>query len=307
MVKAYGGMVIIAEMLVLLLKFVYYSLECLYRLFVPVEEKSVAGEIVLVTGAGHGIGRQLALRYASLGATVVCWDLNPQSNDVTVNEIKKMGAVQAFGYKCDVSSREEVLRVAEKVRQEVGHVSILVNNAGIMPVRPFLEHKPEEIRRIFDINLLAHCWTLEAFLPQMIERNHGHVVALSSMAGIIGLRNLVPYCASKFAVRGLMEALGEELHALGQEKVNNVHLTTIHPYMVDTGLCKNPKIRFPSIMSLIPAEDAVSEIVKAQRRNMRMISIPGHWLPTHHVFRCFPTKFTQAFVKFVGSGVEPDS
>ncbi|KYQ56151.1 Short-chain dehydrogenase/reductase family 16C member 6 [Trachymyrmex zeteki] len=195
-----------------------------------------------ITGTGHGIGKELALRYASLGATVVCWDVNQESNEETVNEIKKTGTAAAYAYQCDVSNRDHVFSVAERVKQEVGNVTILVNNAGIMPCHAFLDHTSDEIRRIFDINVLAHFWMLQAFLPNMIEKNHGHVVALSSLAGIGGIPNLVPYCASKFAVRGLMESISEELRTSSKGK-SLIKFTTIYPYMVDTGLCKKPKIK----------------------------------------------------------------
>ncbi|XP_008479784.2 ras suppressor protein 1, partial [Diaphorina citri] len=82
---------------------------------------------------------------------------------------------------------------------------------------------------------------LETFLPDMMEKNRGHIVGISSMAGIVGLPNLVPYCASKFAVRGLMEALAEELRE--DARNSKIKFTSIFPFMVDTGLCKNPKIK----------------------------------------------------------------
>lgn len=105
--------------------------------------------------------------------------------------------------------------------KEVGDVTILVNNAGIMPQHEMLKHSEKEIRMIYEINTIAHCWMFQAFLPKMIEKNQGHIVALSSVAGLTGLNNLVPYCGSKFAVRGTMEALLEELrqHSNGQSKV----------------------------------------------------------------------------------------
>ncbi|XP_019886893.1 17-beta-hydroxysteroid dehydrogenase 13 isoform X2 [Ooceraea biroi] len=242
MVKAYNGALILADVLLLILKILYYIFESVYKFFVPTKEKSVAGEIVLITGTGHGIGKELAIRYASLGATVVCWDLNQETNEETVNEIKKMGTVAVHAYQCDVSKREQVLSVAERVKKEVGDITILVNNAGIMPTHAFLDHTTDEIRQIFDVNVLAHFWLLQAFLPSMIEKNHGHIVALSSLAGIGGLPNLVPYCASKFAVRGLMEAMSEELRTSSKGK-SLIKFTTIYPYMVDTGLCQKPKIR----------------------------------------------------------------
>jgi short-subunit dehydrogenase len=93
----------------------------------------------------------------------------------------------------DVTNREKVLETGKKVLNEVGIISILINNAGIMPQHQLLKHTEKEIRSIFEINVLAHFWILEAFLPKMIEMDRGHVVALSSMAGLMGSRNLVKF------------------------------------------------------------------------------------------------------------------
>ncbi|XP_015518483.2 epidermal retinol dehydrogenase 2 isoform X1 [Neodiprion pinetum] len=307
MVTAYAGIAIFADIFLFLVKVTYFIVEGTFRIFFPVEEKSVAGEIVLITGAGHGIGRELALQYASLGAKIVCWDLNEKSNNETAEEIKRANVASAvYTYKCDVTNREEVFRVSENVRKEVGDVTILVNNAGIMPCRTLLDHTPEEIRKIFDVNVIAHFWTLQAFLPSMIEKNHGHVVALSSMAGISGLPNLVPYCGSKFAVRGLMEATALELRDLMATKEMNIKFTCVFPYMVDTGLCKKPKVRFPSIMSLLPPKVAATEIVRAQRRNIPEASIPGIFFHVNNVARNFPTKVGLLLRDFLDSGVEAD-
>ncbi|XP_029166761.1 short-chain dehydrogenase/reductase family 16C member 6-like [Nylanderia fulva] len=307
MVKAYNGALVLADVLLLILKILYYICESVYRFFIPAEEKSVVGEIVLITGTGHGIGRELALRYASLGATVVCWDLNEVSNQETLNQIKKAGgATAAYAYQCDVSKREEVLSVAERVKKEVGDVTILVNNAGIMPCHAFLDHTSDEISRIFNINVLAHFWMLQAFLPSMIEKNYGHVVALSSLAGIGGLPNLVPYCASKFAVRGLMESISEELRISSKGK-SLIKFTTIYPYMVDTGLCKNPKIRFPNAMPLVSPGKAASEIILAQRRGYRERSVPAIWLTLSVMLRNFPDHALYSMIDFFDSGVEADS
>lgn len=94
-------------------------------------------------------------------------------------------------HRVDVTNREKVLDTAKKVQNEVGDITILVNNAGIMPQHEMLKHSEKEIRLIFDINVLAHYWMFEAFLPKMIEKNSGNIVALSSMAGVVGLPNLV--------------------------------------------------------------------------------------------------------------------
>jgi NADP-dependent 3-hydroxy acid dehydrogenase YdfG len=123
----------------------------------------------------------------------------------------------------DVTNREKVIETGAKVLKEVGTVTILLNNAGIMPQHEQLKHTEKEIRMIFEINVLAHFWMFEAFLPKMIEDNNGHIVALSSMAGILGLPNLVPYCGSKFAVRGIQEALSEELRLTSEGRSNVIN------------------------------------------------------------------------------------
>nr|CAD7570469.1 unnamed protein product [Timema californicum] len=194
-----------------------------------------------ITGTGHGIGKELALQFAMLGSTVVCWDINEDNNKKTVDELVHLG-YKAHAYNCDVSSREQVFKIAREVKEKVGDVTVVVNNAGIMPCHPFMAHNSQEIQRIFDINVMAHFWMLEAFLPSMINKNHGHFVALSSMAGLMGIANLVPYCASKYAVRGLMEAMAEELRE-GNHQLD-VKFTTICPFIVDTGLCKKPRTRY---------------------------------------------------------------
>ena len=114
----------------------------------------------------------------------------------------------------------------------MGFVSILVNNAGIMPCKPLNNQTEAEIRKMYEINVFAHLWTMQSFGREMANKNRGHIVALSSMAGLIGFANLVPYCGAKYAVRGQMEAFMEEL--LG-EGITGVKFTTICPYMVDTG------------------------------------------------------------------------
>ncbi len=134
-----------------------------------------------------------------------------------------------------MTSREKVLETANKVLTEVGDVTILINNAGIMPQHGMLKHSEAEIRKCFEINTLAHCWMFQAFLPRMIEKNHGHIVALSSIAGLIGFNNLVPYCGSKYAVRGMMEAMLEELRQTSNGK-NKIKFTTVFPYMVSVSL-----------------------------------------------------------------------
>ncbi|XP_025416545.1 epidermal retinol dehydrogenase 2-like [Sipha flava] len=142
---------------------------------------------------------------------------------------------------------------------------------------------------------------MDTFLPGMKALKKGHLVFLSSMAGIIGLKNLVPYCASKFAVRGLAEAIKDECRQDGHV---NLHFTTIYPYMVDTGLCKKPLIRFPNLLPLMTPESTAKEIITAVRRNELEHSVPNTLLGINNIFRCYPNKMALAFKDFMGGGVD---
>lgn len=110
---------------------------------------------------------------------------------------------------------EKVLEAAKKVQEDVGDVTILVNNAGVAFIRKLLDTTEKEIRMTFEVNVLAQFWLLQAFLPKMIANDKGHIVAISSMIALRGFPNMVAYSSSKFAVRGLQDALFEELRASG--------------------------------------------------------------------------------------------
>ncbi|XP_054266342.1 estradiol 17-beta-dehydrogenase 11-like isoform X1 [Macrosteles quadrilineatus] len=303
----YTASLLLAELLLLAFRLLICSLESLYNLLLPPVEKSLANEIVLVTGTGHGIGRELCFQFAPHGCTVVCCDIDEKGNEETVRLLAKLGYTKNIhAYTCDVSNRAAVLAMAEKVRQEVGDVTVLVNNAGIMPCHPLSGHKPQEIEKIFDVNVLAHFWTLEAFLPSMVAKNHGHVVALSSMCGVMGIPNVVPYCASKFAVRGLMEALYEEMRASDNTtRKSQIKFTTVYPIMVGTGLVKRPRNRFPALLALLPPDRVASMIVKAMRRNYKELSLPPPMLFVDRVSRLLPSKFIQHCKDFLDTGVDP--
>ncbi|HBZ54187.1 MAG TPA: short-chain dehydrogenase, partial [Syntrophobacteraceae bacterium] len=114
----------------------------------------IAGRNLLVTGAASGIGRLLALKAAIAGATVVLWDIDAMGLEKLLTEIQTNGG-KAFSYRCDVSTRQEVYRIAEQVRADVGMVDILINNAGVVSGKPLLECTDEQIQRTMDVNITA--------------------------------------------------------------------------------------------------------------------------------------------------------
>ena len=169
----------------------------------------------------------------------------------------------------DITNRKLVYDLALQVRREFGPVDILVNNAGIVSGRPILQVPDEMIERTFQVNAIAHFWTLKAFLPAMLERDHGHVVTIASCAGLFGAAGLVDYCSSKFAAVGTHESLRMELLRLGKK---NVHSTCICPTFISTGMFEGvtPLV----ITGMLTPEDVADRIVRAVRRNESLVIIP---------------------------------
>ncbi|KAM3967764.1 epidermal retinol dehydrogenase 2-like [Aphomia sociella] len=251
------------------------------------------------------MGRGLAQRFNKLGSTVICVDINSKSNKETIDLLKSENPkAKVHKYECDVTNRAAVFELASKVQKEIGTVSILVNNAGIMPCNPFLEQTEQEIRLMMDINVNGYLWMMQAFLPEMISRNHGHILSMASMAGVAGVANLVPYCGSKFAVRGIMEALATELYE-DSRPTDGIKLTTVCPIMVNTGLCKNPRNRF-KMLNMVEADDAADMIMNAIRREYTEITIPSFLYYTHkYLLLQLPRPAILLINQFFNSGVDP--
>ncbi|EDW11278.2 epidermal retinol dehydrogenase 2 [Drosophila mojavensis] len=294
----------VLQFLVLFARLLMDILAVLLRLLLPKNLKDISNEIVLITGTGHGIGRELALHYAAHGSTVICVDIDEKNNMKTVQDVKRLNRGAVHSFSCDVSKRDQVVELAKRVQSEVGPVSVLVNNVGIMPTHPLPQQSAEEILRVFDVNVFSQFWTIQAFLDQMKEQGKGHIISLSSIAGLVGLSNLVPYCATKFAVRGLMEALHEELRE-GPYK-DLIKVTTIFPYMTNTGLCKYPKVKFPSILGLLDPKHVAMRIVEAHRSNCLEVTIPSCLMYINNWTRLLPSSCGILLKDYIDSGVESD-
>lgn len=187
----------ILQIFVNILLLLYYWLEGIVLFFIPkrLRFKDVSEDIVLITGGGSGLGRLLAIRFGKLGAKVIVWDLNQSGLEETCRLVKEVKG-KAFSYICDVSDRYAVYEMANKVRQEVGKVTILINNAGIVSGKRFLETPDDKIIKTFEVNAISHFWTTKAFLPDMMATNKGHIVSIASVAGLSGSVRLSDYCAS---------------------------------------------------------------------------------------------------------------
>lgn len=232
--------------------------------------KCVRNDIVLITGGGSGIGRLMARKLAARGAVVVSLDVNEKANMETVKLIKDEG-YEAVCYTCDLSKKSEVERICYKVKTQVGPVSILINNAGIVSGKPFLQISDDQIIRTFEVNVMAHFWTTKAFLPEMIANGKGHIVTVASMAGQAATNKLSDYCAAKFANVGFDEALRTELYMSGL--ADTIHTTVICPYYINTGMFQGVQSK---IIPIMEPEFVAEESVKAILLNKQVCLLPWY-------------------------------
>ncbi|XP_065117851.1 epidermal retinol dehydrogenase 2 [Paramisgurnus dabryanus] len=303
----------VLETLRVLVMSLLYNIEAFVRLFVPRRRKSVTGELVLLTGAGSGIGRLMALEFASLGARLVLWDINKEGNNETARMVKEAHGVRAHVYTCDCSVREEVYRVANQVKREVGDITILINNAGVVTGKKFMDCPDALIQKTMEINSLAHFWTYKAFLPAMIAANHGHLVSIASSAGLIGVNGLADYCASKFAAVGFAESMALELLANG---CDGVKTTIVCPFFINTGMFEGANTKWPRLMPILEPDYACRKIVDAVRRDQVLLCIPSSMYISLALKSILPTKvgvllgeYLGAFnfmAKFKGHGTKSD-
>jgi all-trans-retinol dehydrogenase (NAD+) len=231
---------------------------------------NVSGRTCLVTGAASGIGKLLALELADRGADLVLWDLDADRLDEAVAEVAARRGGRAWGYRCDVTDREAVAAVAEKVRAEAGDPTVVVNNAGIVSGRHLADLTPEQIERTFAVNVLALYWVTKAFLPSMLARDEGHVVTVASAAGLVGVAKQTDYAASKHAAVGFDESLRMELRALG----SNVRTTVVCPYYVDTGMFEGVKTKVPFLLPILQPETVARKVARAIARDRRTVILP---------------------------------
>lgn len=252
----------------LLYSLVYAVYNGIRNLFPERFSKNIEGENVLITGGGSGIGRLIARKMAQQGATIVTLDVNVKGNEETVRIIRKDGN-KAFGYECDLSNKDEIYAVSKNVINQVGNISILINNAGIVSGSNLLETPDEKIIRTFNVNVLAHFWTIKTFLPHMINAGKGHIVTVASLAGHSGTNKMVDYCASKFANIGMDEAMKVELMVQGLDA--EISTTVVCPYYISTGMFQGVQ---SLVVPILEPEFVADETVKGILMNKPEVILP---------------------------------
>lgn len=186
--------VAILKFMILVYKILAAYIDVCSTFFRPQKRKNITGQNVLITGSGHGLGREIALKFSRLGVNLVLVDINASNNEQVKRDIQNCdNSIKVLTYSVDIRQENEVAKLAVSIKQKLGDIDILINNAGIVQCLPFLELSPSLVERTFQVNALAHIWTIKHFLPAMIENKRGHIVAISSIAGIIGSKYLTDY------------------------------------------------------------------------------------------------------------------
>ncbi|XP_015438803.1 PREDICTED: estradiol 17-beta-dehydrogenase 11-like [Dufourea novaeangliae] len=178
----------------------------------------------------------------------------------TVRAIRENGG-KCCCYYCDITNKEEVYKAAKTVEIEVGSVTLLINNAGYVYGKTLMDLPDDEIERTYRVNILSHYWTTKAFMKEMMKNNHGHIVTVASVAGLLGTYKCTDYSATKFAAIGYHESLFSELRADGY---NGIHTTLVCPAYINTDMFVGVTPRIPMLEPEHVAEEVVSGILVNQ-------------------------------------------
>lgn len=206
---------------------------------------SLKGKVSIVTGAGKGIGREIALALARNGSEVVLTDVSEDIFQVGM-EIDSLG-LKSSPLKCDVTAPEEAQNIEEQIIKKHERIDILVNNAGIYPQKPFLEMTRDDWNQVMQVNLngVFHC--TKAILPKMVQQKYGKIVNIASIAGaVVGFPNLAHYSASKAAVAGFTKSLALEIAQYG------INVNAVAPGPIDVGTLPVGSEMFQQVIKGIP-------------------------------------------------------
>jgi len=257
--------------------------------------KDFQGKVAVITGAGSGIGRSLAVQLSQEGAHLALGDIDQVNLSQTREMLGK--AINVSLHTVDVAHREGMARFASEVISEHGKVDILINNAGITLTPTVFENISEpDFEKVIDVNMWGVYYGFREFVPHLRSRPEAVIVNMSSLAGLVGLYGYSPYAMSKFAVRGLTESLQSELSG------SNISILIVHPGGVKTNIIRNAPdltdeqqreeahVVFTGAAGISP-EKAAGKIISAVKKNKRQLVFGTDAVIVNFIRGMFPGRF----------------
>lgn len=252
------------------------------------ERRSLSGKVVAITGGARGIGKATATALVRKGCRVAIGDLDLALARQTAVELG--GGTIALPL--DVTDRASLESFLDETERQLGPLDVMVNNAGIMPVTPFVEESEESIVRQVDINLHGVIAGTQMALRRMQPRNTGHIVNIASSAGKAGVPGIATYSATKHAVVGLCEAVRAETRDTG------IEVSCVMPVPVNTALMEG--VADQRAVKRVEPEDVANEIVDALELQRFDVFVPRYMKTTVAVGNILPRKAREAMARFMG-------
>ena len=273
--------------------------------------KSFENKTVVVTGAGSGIGKALALNFADLGSNIAICDINEENLQITVSEVRKRGVLNVYSRAFDVSKSEEMHRFASEVNDKFSQVDVMINNAGVALGVLRGDSVPlDAFEWLMGINFWGMVYGTQAFMPLLKQSKEACLVNISSILGIGSIAFNAPYCSSKFAIRGYTESLRME----SMLEYPHVNILSVHPGGIQTNIAQaartsdndftqeqNDSINAEMEKSFINTPDyAAQAIIKAIKKRKKKLLIGRDAKLMNAFVRFFPTSYTKHFIRMFG-------
>jgi len=260
--------------------------------------KTLDNSVVVITGAGSGIGRALALDVAARGSIVVISDVDDKGLAETVDLVKNAGAREVRSDHLDVADRAAFAAYAASVAEQFGRVNVVVNNAGVALAGDLTDLAYDDIDWIIGVNFWGVVHGTKEFLPHLIASGDGHLVNISSLFGLVSMPGQSMYNATKYAVRGMTEAVREEMLIAG----HRVGVTSVHPGGIKTAIARNARVSehedkaataklFDEKLARMTPERAAEIIVKGILGNKArvLVGLDAHAL--HHLAKLTGSRY----------------